>query len=739
MKAQFGQILFYSLGFVLLAAACLISSRKRGMSLCARLVGARQLLLKRKVALQALAASEERYRALFSSISEGFALHEIILDQNGAPCDYRFLDVNPAFELQTGIPRERWVGHTVREILPDTEQEWIDAYGRVALTGETIRFENYSGALDRYYSVAAFSPTPGQFAVLASDITERKRAEWQIRLHSAALNAADDLVAIMDAEGRIVFANDAFKRQSGSHGADIVGSDLSDFWPETPSGVSLAQVWESIGSGNAWAGEMSGKSKDGRSYTADVSITPLASDDERALHWVAIARNITDRKVQEGLLDYQAHHDALTDLPNRVRFSEELGAALADRRERRQQCAVLFVDLDRFKIVNDTMGHHAGDCLLVEVALRLGSCLRAGDILARIGGDEFTALLKNIKSPQDAGAVANRMLQQMSTPFDIRGNKLVIGASIGVSIFPDNATDVEGLIKCADAAMYRAKELGRNNRQFYSKELNETNQARVDMENDLRMAMQRDELKVYYQPIVEAKTMRLVGAEALLRWDHPEKGAISPGIFVPIAEDTGMIVDIGKTVLHTACRQAKAWRDQGHGDFEMSINVSPVQLRDSNFAQQVLNALSETGLSAGCLNLEVIESTLDKNDYGEMETLGGLKAAGVNVCLDDFGLGYSSLSGLKDLPIVSMKVDGSFIKEIGRSPKDRAITESIISMAHSLGIKVTAEWIESDEQMETIRLLGCDYAQGYFISPALTAEAFEDFAEQWRQRGRRAA
>lgn len=862
MNGQVHHILLYSLGALLLAAACLAICLMRRPGRCSRV----SQLAKSPWLPDKPGSDQLCYRALFNGMPEGYALHEIIVDQNGVPYDYRFLDVNPAFESQTGIARDEWIGKSVRQVLPDLEREWIDAFGKVALTGEPTRFERYVPSLGKHYSVVAFSPQPGRFAVLTidvtgrkktedeihfknallsilqeasldgilavghegrilfhnqrfvdmlgippemfetgvnlpllnaaaeavadpedfkrtidslykhsdatcrdevelkdgrtldrysapmfgpdgryygrvwylRDITDRRRAEWNIRLHSAALNAADDLVAIMDDSGRIVFANEAFRRQTGYDPGEIVDGDISTVWPETVCGMPIGEIWKSLESGSAWCGEMICRSKDGCTHTADVSITPIADENGRPAHWVAIARNITDRKVQEGLLDYQAHHDSLTDLPNRVKFAQELAATLTDRRCQ-QQCAVLFVDLDRFKLVNDTMGHHAGDCLLVEVALRLSSCLRAGDILARIGGDEFTALLRNINSSKAAGVVANRMLQQMSAPFDVQGNKMVIGASIGIGMFPENATDVEGLIACADAAMYRAKELGRNNYQFYSKELNETNQARVQMERDLRLAIQRDELKVYYQPIVDAQTMKLIGAEALLRWDHPEKGAISPGLFVPIAEETGLINEIGEKVLVSACRQAQAWREQGIGALTVSVNVSAVQLRCRCFGQDVLRVLSETGLASRYLNLEIVESILDTNEYGEMETASALKAAGVNICLDDFGIGSSSLSKLKDLPIVSIKVDGSFIKDIGHNLKDRAITESIMSMAHSLGIKVTAEWIESEEQMATIRSFGCDYAQGYFISPALKPEAFEEFVDQWRERCRKAA
>ena len=445
-----------------------------------------------------------------------------------------------------------------------------------------------------------------------------------------------------------------------------------------------------------------------------------------------IARNITERKEYEGRLDYKAHHDPLTNLPNRLCFSMELARTLSEHKEKHKRCAVLFIDLDNFKMVNDTVGQQAGDTLLIEAARRLSYCLREGDILARMGGDEFTVLLNDIRSAEDATSIAQRMLNGIGVPFEAAGNRLTIGASIGVGTYPDNATDVDSLLKAADTAMYRAKELGRNNYQFFSEELSQANAFRLELERDLGLAMERNELKVHYQPIADVKTLRIVGAEALLRWDHPEKGMISPGLFIPVAEETGLIVEMGAMVLETACKQCKELQDAGYADFEMSANVSPMQLTDVGFISEVDKALALADLFPRCLRLEVTESALAKNECEEWDILSVLRTLGVKICLDDFGTGYSSLGRLKDIPTAHLKVDGSFIRRIAHSRRDRAMTESIIVMAHNLGIQVTAEWIEDEQQMEIIRSLDCDYAQGYLISPALSPEAFTDFIREWR-------
>lgn len=444
----------------------------------------------------------------------------------------------------------------------------------------------------------------------------------------------------------------------------------------------------------------------------------------------ALAREQIEEDAVE--LNHQATHDALTGLPNRKYFGQHLGdLVIGSATGKSHSLAVLFLDLDRFKLINDTLGHKVGDLLLVEVSKRLLTCLRSEDVLARMGGDEFTVVLPNCRSRATAEAVAARMIDSISQPFIIQGHKFVIGVSIGLARCPADAADPVTLIKYADAAMYKAKELGRNNCQIFSDEISRQNQARAEMERDLRLAVERDELKVYYQPIVDVKTMRLMGAEALLRWDHPQKGMISPGLFMPLAEETGLILQVGKTVLETACRQCKSWHGAGHTELEISVNVSPVQLCDITFVSEVDNALSKAGLAPHFLRLEVIETALARNDNDELAVLGILRALGTSICIDDFGIGYSSLSRLNEFPIDHLKIDGHFIRNIQHSHKDKAMAESIIVMAHNLGIRVTAEWVEDERQMAIVESMDCDCAQGYLISPGLSSEAFEEFIYEW--------
>jgi diguanylate cyclase (GGDEF)-like protein/PAS domain S-box-containing protein len=683
-----------------------------------------------------LATERERLDTTLRSIGDGV----ISVDMD---CNVTLM--NPVAEALTGWDSKSAVGMPFKEVfnaVNRSSREGIDCpVNTVISTGlpQTLADSTVLISREGRERIIADSCAPIRnssgamtgVVLVFRDITEHKRNEAQIRLHSAAINAADDLIAILDRDGRIIFANDAFSRQTGRDVEEILGQDLSALCPHPQGICSEWDIWTAIEAGTAWKGEMLCAAKDASGYTADITVTPLADEKGYSEHLIVIARNITDRKIYEGQLDYQAHHDALTDLPNRLLFSQELASAVSHHGGKRGQFAVLFIDLDKFKQVNDTLGHRAGDVLLVETAARLRSCLKEDDVLARMGGDEFTVLLRNLNRPEVAGLVSQRILERVSVPYDIESNMLVIGASIGISIYPDSSADADGLLRAADAAMYRAKELGRNNYQFYSMDLSQASRNRVELEHDLRLAVERDELKVCYQPVIDARTMRITGAEALLRWDHPDKGMISPSLFIPIAEETELILRIGRMVLETACMQCKIIQDMGYSDFEISVNVSPIQLHKESFPLGVLDILDHARLSPHSLSLEITEAVLAGNHHGELDALRRLRELGMKTCLDDFGTGSSSLSRLKDLPIDYMKVNGAFVRHIEYSTNDKAMTQSIISMAHNLGVKVTAEWIENEEQMATIRLLDCDYAQGYLISPALYAETLEDFITKW--------
>jgi len=422
----------------------------------------------------------------------------------------------------------------------------------------------------------------------------------------------------------------------------------------------------------------------------------------------------------------EATRDPLTGLPNRLLFADRLAQNLAEARRRDEQLAVMFFDLDRFKVVNDTLGHSAGDALLQQVASRLTEVLREVDTLARMGGDEFTMILNGVQGAGDAEIVAQRALRACSTPFIIEGQELFVSASAGISMFPSDGTDAETLVRNADAAMYQAKENGRSTCHVYDNTITESAVTRITFETDLRRAMDKDELVLYYQPRLSISTGEILGAEALLRWRHQTLGLVPPAEFVPLAEETGLITAIGDWVLDQACKQNKHWQDVGHRAIDVAVNVSARQFRQHDLKQSVARALESSGLDPTWLVLELTESTIMSDAHAATILLQELRAMGVHLSIDDFGTGYSSLNYLKRFPIDSLKIDRSFIKEITTNPDDAAIAEAVIAMAHSMRMWVTAEGVESLEQLELLRSLNCDEMQGYFISRPVPAEEFEE-------------
>ncbi len=453
--------------------------------------------------------------------------------------------------------------------------------------------------------------------------------------------------------------------------------------------------------------------------------------DGRAILVRGTVQDITERKETERKMHDLAYYDSLTGLPNRALFKEQLARAIRVAERQQERLAVMFLDLDRFKQINDSLGHSVGDQLLKEVGKRLGACLRAtdnvgrdrgDDAMARLGGDEFTVLLTELAQPEDAGKVAHRIVEALARPFSIDGQELFVSASLGIAVYPADGTDVDALLKSADVAMYSAKEQGRNNYQFYSRELNARALERLDLERDLHRALERREFHLNYQPLVEAPGGKVVGVEALLRWRHPQRGLVPPNAFIPIAEHSGLIVSIGEWVLAEACRQGQAWRESGLR-LEMSVNVSGLQFREGRLVDTVARALAATGFDPALLVLEATETIMLENQKTTLAVLQALKDLGVRVAIDDFGTGYSSLSYLKRFPLDTLKIDASFVRDLDAGRGDHAIVSAIIAMAKSLGLRTLAEGVETVRQAELLMSLGCSRMQGYFYSrPVAPAE-----------------
>ena len=431
---------------------------------------------------------------------------------------------------------------------------------------------------------------------------------------------------------------------------------------------------------------------------------------------------VVERKRAEDRLNYLAHHDTLTGLPNRTLFIERLQQAVIEADARERLVGVMFIDLDHFKNINDTLGHDAGDLLIRAVAERLTGCVRAQDTVSRMSGDEFTLVVSDMGHVDDATRVAEQILQVLSVPFYISDHELFVTPSIGVTLYPFDDRDVEGLLRNADIAMYRAKELGRNNYQFYTAELTVRAHQRLTLAGALHRAINRQEFRIYYQPIVDLDSGAVHGVEALLRWSHAEWGLMEPAQFVPLAEETGLIIPIGEWVLHEACRQAKAWQAEGHTDLHVAVNLSARQFQQKNLIEIITAALQASGLEAGYLELEITESAIMQNTEASIGALREIAKLGVQLAIDDFGIGYSALSYLKRFPIDTLKIDRSFIRDIPRDVDDAAIASAIIAMAHALDIRVVAEGVEIEEQLVFLKARRCSGAQGYYYSEPLNAE-----------------
>lgn len=431
-------------------------------------------------------------------------------------------------------------------------------------------------------------------------------------------------------------------------------------------------------------------------------------------------------KLRTAELNHLAYHDALTDLPNRILFEDRLTQALSQVHRNRQTLGMLFLSLDRFKKVNDTLGHALGYKLLKEVAERLSNCVVEGDTVARFEGDEFALLLTHVNGTEDVIEIAVAVNEALNLPFTLDGNELFITTSIGISLCPDDGTDASTLMKNAGAAIYRAKQQGGGNYQFYTADMNAKALKRLELENSLRRALERKEFEVYYQPQVDINTGQVAGMEALVRWRHPELGIISPAEFIPLAEDTGLIVPIGEWVLRTACAQIKSWQDEGVARLRVAVNLSARQFQQQNLADMVIEILNETSLDPQHLELELTESSIMENAESAVETLRQFKNKGVRISIDDFGTGYSSLGYLKRLPIDILKIDRSFVRDVNTDSDDGALVMAIITLAHNLRLKVIAEGVETEEQLRFLHLLRCDEWQGFLFSKPLPAAAFKE-------------
>jgi len=566
------------------------------------------------------------------------------------------------------------------------------------------------------------SETDTYFIAIKQDITERKKAEEELQRLASIVEFSEDAIIGKNIDGVITSWNRGAEKIYGYTRDEVVGRDLSFLLPPERQ-AEIQAIMERVLSGQSIEClETQRLTRTGSAIDVSLSVSPIKDASGHIAGASTIARDITQRKVAEKQVQFLAYYDALTGLPNRTLLQDRLAKALASARRQKNKVALLFLDLDRFKTINDSLGHSVGDLVLQQVAERLKKWGREQDTVARVGGDEFLIVLTAVKEPADAAVAAERLMDTMTAEFIAQGRSLSISCSIGIGIFPEHGTDGETLIKNADAAMYCAKENGRNNFQFFTKEMNAQAVERLMMESGLRLALAKKELFLMYQPQIEIATGRITGLEALLRWQHPELGLVPPDKFIRIAENSGMIMPIGEWVLRTACSQARKWQDEGFLAVPVAVNVSAVQFRQAGFCELIGRVLYETGLAPQYLELELTESLLLSNADTMFSVLQDLRAMGLKLAIDDFGTGYSSLSYLRQFPVGKLKIDRSFIRDVVVNPDDAAIATAIIGMAKSLNLKVIAEGVEEEAQMSFLRARQCDEIQGYYFSKPLAVD-----------------
>ncbi len=561
------------------------------------------------------------------------------------------------------------------------------------------------------------------FVVTCTDITERRTSAEREQLAQKVYTHTPAGIIFTDEAHRILSINPATTQMTGYESFELLGQTVFALI-ELDQEESLEVFQENVALNGSWNGELNVTRKNGDHFPAGTRVNRV--DDPQSgmpANYIWILADITERKQSEERMRHIAQHDTLTGLPNRLALLMRLAQLLPEARRHGWKVAIMFLDLDRFKIINDTLGHQVGDELLREVACRLSSVVRETDFVARLGGDEFVILLPGIVSPADAANVAGKVIVSLSSAIEANGHELHTSPSIGISVFPDDGPDGDIILKNADTAMYHAKSAGRNNYQFFASEMNLVTSERLNIEHKLRHAIARNELALCFQPQFRAGDASPTGVEALLRWHHPTEGMISPSRFIPVAEETGIIVEIGEWVLTNACREMKHWIDAGLRPMRMAVNVSARQLRRRDFCETVASALTASGLPADLLELEITESAVMENPKEAIIILERLGRMGVTLAIDDFGTGYSSLAYLKLFPIDHLKIDRSFVADIETDLNDRAIAFGTIALAHSLGLRVIAEGVETEDQLDLLRSNGCDEVQGFLFSKPLNSAA----------------
>jgi diguanylate cyclase (GGDEF)-like protein/PAS domain S-box-containing protein len=686
-----------------------------------------------------LTQMEGRYRGLLEAAPDAM----VVVNEDG-----EIVLFNLRAEKQFGYRRDELLGQKVTNIIPDGFAERLiadstrtaaEALAQRIGTGIELTARRKDGSTFPIEIMLSPLESPEGILVTAAirDISVRKKAEQHLAQmegrYRGLLEAAPDAMVVVNEDGEIVILNLQAEKRFGYRRDELLGQKVTNIIPDgfaerliaDSTRTAAEALAQRIGTGI----ELTARRKDGSTFPIEIMLSPLESPE--GILVTAAIRDISVRKKAEAAaqsmalqIAHSAEHDFLTGLPNRLLLKDRLGQAIALAHRHMQGVAVLSLDVDGFKYINDSLGHPTGDKLLQSIAERLLGCVRTSDTVSRQGGDEFVVLLSEIEYAEDTAILARRMLTEVMKPHTINQRELHISASIGVSVYPDDGNDAETLIKNADTAMYQAKAKGPQSYQFFKPAMNERAVERQSIEEDLRGALERQELILHYQPKVELSTRRITGAEALIRWNHPTRGLVPPAQFISVAEDCGLIQPIGGWVLREACRQAQAWAEAGLPALTMAVNVSAMEFRQDTFLDGIFSTLGETGLDPHLLEVELTESVLVKQAESAASILQALREKGVQVAIDDFGTGYSSLSYLRKFPVDALKIDQSFVRQISTGGADTIIVTAIIALAHSLKLRVVAEGVETAEELAFLHAHQCDEVQGYFFCPPVPPDQF---------------
>jgi diguanylate cyclase (GGDEF)-like protein/PAS domain S-box-containing protein len=685
----------------------------------------------------------ERKRAE-EALEQTLAELEVILDNSSVGIAFineeqQFVRINRKLEDICGYTEEELKQHTTHILYSSEDYKNIEKENNQLIKkGETYEMEHLMYRKDGtpFWScikIKAIDPNDISKGIIwnLDDITERKRIEERLRLAATVFETITEGILVTGANGHIIMSNPAFTAISGYTSDEVVGKMPSILSSGHHDAQFYEQMWKDLIEKGKWIGEVWNRRKNGDVYVEWLSIAAVRDSNNNIVQYVAVFNDITKRKQIEELIWHQANYDGLTNLPNRILFADRLEQAVETAKQQKNQLGVMFIDLDHFKWVNDTLGHKAGDQLLKETAQRLNHCVRDSDMVARLGGDEFTAILINVEELLDIKIIAKKILKSLSSPFMLNKREVSIACSIGIVSFPEDGLDAETLLKNADIAMYQAKESGRNAYRFFKSEMNVPVAKHLQQEKALRHALENNEFIIYYQPVIDMVSKKIVGTEALLRWQKPEGNQVFPNQFISLAEETGLIIPIGQWCLETVTNQLKKWHTTGLTFLRMAVNVSVCQLQSSLILESLKEVLRNTELPADALMIEMTEDILLKNLPEIVDTLHKLNALGVKIAINDFGSGYASMHYLRQFPIDILKINPSFINHLTTDNYNAILAEAIIALAHKLKIKVVGVGVETEEQLAFLRSHHCDLVQGQYFSKPLIAKDFEHFIKYW--------